>query len=330
MVTYGPWIQDPDYDQLRTYTQYATFDNRYLGDFGGHFFSGRPPTSEPYLVTIPDLTAALIAAKTPPGGEIEDPFSHGVEFGYGQGINTVVPLTYLANWSATYMRAKWRIAPDPGGYGYNPPNNGNLDPDAIALQYEGSEPVPTSTYGASSIVGVHLDALTQIVTRIGDSTGPGSTPVYANLGGGWSTGAYIRPEGEGADYPILTIPGSGLMTEPNSLTTTLGVDVDLTDLLEPFDWSGTIWTETPAQVVPNYMPTNPEEGAAGTLKYGWLLKEPHVVYSVRPPRYRWVYPGGGAYRRTFPRDDGLAGGAPRTFPQSKASQSSNRTFGGFL
>ena len=35
-------------------------------------------------------------------------------------------------------------------------------------------------------------------------------------------------------------------------------------------------------------------------------------------------------RRTFPRDDALGGGAARTWPPSKAVQSSNRTFGGYF
>lgn len=36
------------------------------------------------------------------------------------------------------------------------------------------------------------------------------------------------------------------------------------------------------------------------------------------------------YRRNFPRDDGLAGGARRNYPPSKAIQSGNRTSGGYI
>lgn len=44
----------------------------------------------------------------------------------------------------------------------------------------------------------------------------------------------------------------------------------------------------------------------------------------------WVevdHAGGQPYRRIFPRDDGLAGGAPRNYPVSKGVQTSNRTSG---
>jgi hypothetical protein len=37
-----------------------------------------------------------------------------------------------------------------------------------------------------------------------------------------------------------------------------------------------------------------------------------------------------AYRRIYPRDDGLGGGAPRTYPPSKSVQLGNRTTGGYL
>jgi hypothetical protein len=63
-----------------------------------------------------------------------------------------------------------------------------------------------------------------------------------------------------------------------------------------------------------------------------------VVYMVKPPRIRWVYeatpvtppPPPVSYRRTYPRDDGLANGSPRTFPAPRSVQGSNRTFGGYL
>jgi hypothetical protein len=53
------------------------------------------------------------------------------------------------------------------------------------------------------------------------------------------------------------------------------------------------------------------------------------TYAIRPPRIRWIYED-APICRTYPRDDGLAGGAPRTWPPSKAVQSSNRTWGGYL
>lgn len=53
----------------------------------------------------------------------------------------------------------------------------------------------------------------------------------------------------------------------------------------------------------------------------------HITY--RWPRWRQVFYEDTAvpYRRVYPRDDGLAGGAPRNYPSSKARQTSNRTSG---
>lgn len=63
-----------------------------------------------------------------------------------------------------------------------------------------------------------------------------------------------------------------------------------------------------------------------------------VEIQYRWPRWRQVFYDevdpvpveAKPYRRVYPRDDGLAGGAPRTFPRSKAHQSSNRIGGGYL
>lgn len=62
------------------------------------------------------------------------------------------------------------------------------------------------------------------------------------------------------------------------------------------------------------------------------------TYTIRPPRFRWIF-GEAApaapdqydpYRRTFPRDDQFGTSAPRTFPESRSEQGSNRTFSGYL
>jgi len=328
MVSYGPWRQDPDFEQSSTYTEDATFDNRYLGDDGGGGWTDNGWSASGYQVTQGDLEAAFLGAME---GHDEVPdfgIDHGVEYGYGQQAR-VVPEEYLANWGALYMRAKWRIAPDVSGYSYWPPNYGHFDPDAVAIQYEGFAPVPVSLSGAASIVGVALDGLTQIITRVGDSTDTGGE-VDEGLSDPWDTKIMVRPLGYEGD-PVIAhaIAGFGSPTWPNALTTTLGADLDLTNLLGEFGWSGDVWTDTPIFVTPRYMPETGEEVASGDVKYGWLLKAPQVTYLVRPPRYRWVYES-DPYRRIFPRDDALGAGSNRTFPPSKAIQSSNRTSGSYL
>lgn len=55
------------------------------------------------------------------------------------------------------------------------------------------------------------------------------------------------------------------------------------------------------------------------------------TYKFNTPRWRWVFADDETvpYRRVFPRDDALAGGAGRVYPQSRSVQSSNRP-GGYL
>lgn len=77
-------------------------------------------------------------------------------------------------------------------------------------------------------------------------------------------------------------------------------------------------------------------GAYGRTVYSGAYGPPEgcgqIVLTYRPPRWRYwfVEPETVPYRRTYPRDDALGGGAARTWPPSKAVQSSNRTFGGYL
>lgn len=68
---------------------------------------------------------------------------------------------------------------------------------------------------------------------------------------------------------------------------------------------------------------------AGSMGDNWFTTadaEMTLRVAFRVPRYRWIFDS-IPYRRVFPRDDGLAGGAPRTYPRPKSQQSSNRIVG---
>lgn len=327
MVTYGPWQEDPNYTQLATYFWDATFDNRFLGDDGGLAEADYGPAGSPRLTTLTDLENSLLVAKAGHGDVPALQLDHGVEYGYGQD-HTIIPEEYWSSWGATYQRGRWRIAPSPDGYFYNPPNHGHFDPDAIALQFEGQEPGPTNLSAATTIQGVSLDALTQITTRVGDSTDT-SGEAYEDLSGPWETDVVVQPDGSMSQSVVRMISGFVESTEHNSLTTTLGTTIDLTELLSGTGWTGDLWTETAAFVMPRYMPSSGDEVASGEVRYGWMLSRPQVTYTVKPPLYRWVYPS-TPYRRISQRGDALAGGARRIHPRPKTIQSSNRRAGGIV
>lgn len=72
----------------------------------------------------------------------------------------------------------------------------------------------------------------------------------------------------------------------------------------------------------------------GAAPFEYAVIDPSIVitYTWSAPRWRWVYydvavPDAVPYRRVYPRDDGLAGGAPRVHPPSRAIQSSRRIRG---
>lgn len=125
-------------------------------------------------------------------------------------------------------------------------------------------------------------------------------------------------------------PNVKLQWVPMAAVDTTLWDINMNDYINT---DGTFVLAARVKIMP-WIPED-ETGYAGYAKAE--LKVAQCTYLVRPPRRRFLvrtYSSAAAatttYRRNYPRDDGLAGGARRNYPPSKAMQSGNRNVGGYL
>lgn len=317
MVTYGPWRQDPDYDGSPAVTVSRT---------GVAAETETPYQSPRRAISNTDLELAFNAARAAVLSGVHDP--KGLNL-WGAAISWGYELSFpdtKSTWTAEVNRHLINIAP--GTHWYNPPNYGYTDPTAIGIDYENRPYDPENPWAddLGEQLAVHLLPTTRFGGFWDDTSQPpdytlAPTPPPSDLilaSGAGQTAIAVIPA------PVNPVPDLG-----NPIYQELDTTIDLTPYVEPNGWSGSLWLET-AFHGPK---ANPEDdGSQGLVRYGWGFDRLRIVATVRPPRYRWVYPGDEAvpYRRIYPRDDMLGAGSARNYPPSKARQSGNRTAGGYL
>lgn len=313
MVAYGPWVQDPDYPQ-----DYSLNDQSPEFDFGRSRVDGDKGWNDPAVpVELRELEGSVEAAY---GGGANDALSlWGVAYSWFYELSFP---QWRTTWAATVARRVYQITPRT--YDYNPLNYGPLDPEAVGIEFEGQPFDPDNPWSAAPAEQVGLSVLPS--TRLGG--------VWADT----SVGAAVLPtapptevrliSGSGATTLATVPPSSVVNVGPNPTIRTLDVPIDLTGLL--VGWSGSIHTQCePPFAPPADDPTTVNGDANNLVRYGWGIERLWLRATVRPPRWRWVYDAEAAesYRRIFPRDDGLAGGAGRVFPRPSSIQGSSRTSG---
>lgn len=216
---------------------------------------------------------------------------------------------------------------------------------AIGYEVEVGEPTPgtwgpyskavranaVATVAPSVHSGSHLSGLVARLV-VNDHWGDGTLRIESSI----TAGAQWQASGQPTPYVIdeetyfaaeVPVPNTGTLTPAE----TFNFEVPMTGANEWSGAFGAFYSICKSQWSPSVVDVRVSgEGD------GQMLASPNVnmavTYTIRPPRIRWIYaaPQAVSYRRVYPRDDGLAGGAPRTWPPSKAVQSSNRTFGGYL
>lgn len=335
MVSYGPWQpQGPDQNQFSSLNIPGSGNDPIdglpvwgYGASGVHVESGWQ--DPPYAITTGDLGDA-VAAVTPPGpegvGSPESLTSWGTAYTWSYE-STIVPPSTNSLWEAEALKRWFRITP--GEYAYSPVSEGFWDPDAIGIDYAG-QPYNPSNPWASGPAAIVSRGLSTAFTRAqgmwhDDAIDPLDRTVPDS-----ATRVMLRPLGAAVDVTLGVLDPPAVPTggvNPDVATRGLSAAIDLTPYLEDTGWAGTVWTEQVTKFVPPTRETGPV--STGTVRYGWGFDRLRIDTWVRPPLWRWVYAGELAtpYRRIFPRDDGLAGGAPRNYPTSKSRQSSNRTSG---
>jgi hypothetical protein len=334
MPTYGPWIQEPDYLRGVSWDISAQTDvlakQGLTRQSGGSLLttedSDAPPPpypTSPYN-DLPSMLSTALNMNDP----APDVAPGGVRMQYG----TSAPLL-LARGQSEVRASAARVPLVPGvptsttDTGWAPfdfmPQE--WPEDAIDIEFEGGDWTPqwltaeiaatTELYGSifEDVTGPHELNRARV-------SGPFTSEI--RVAAGWpgvslGTSVDIFVTGP-SDYD----PDSGVAGSAGRL---LGHTVPLTEHIEPS--GGVMWLWTPEFVPATTVP----DGSNGDWiwSYGWGFERLRLNWMLRPPRYRWIYDS-VPIRRVYPRDDGLAGGAGRTWPPPRSTQSSRRTFGGYL
>lgn len=313
-MSVGPWVQDPDYEIVTT----ATTSGRWSALSGAGIatdpvYAGQYEWGPGEWVTTPEWRQpeAVIDGAASPGGE---PAAARVTFSYSGGL----PPTQVTRSITESAASPFLVAPpDSFQASYWPPSSPS---GVIGFEWEaGDESVVVSAKvsGASSAM----------TARNSDLTGPPS-----QVGGGWTSALMsIHPDGaRGLAYADGTVLGA-LSDGPDwpAWPPALGADFAIP--------SGDVGPEgvvlyTLTHTVPD--PLHATVAPSVLFRDFWweagtLFWTAAVAWTVRPPRYRWIFDT-APVRRCYPRDDSLAGGAPRTYPPSRGLQAGMRTSGGYL
>lgn len=313
MVTYGPWIQDPDVEGPVARTTVRT----------AVFAGVQTPFQDPrYGVLESDLQDAFDAARetVTEGGNLPE-FLNIYGVAITQGYELVFP-NWKTSWGAEVNRHL--VSVSQGVFSYNPPDYGFPAPEgAIGIDYEAlpydPEEYPWRYVEDGTQLNLRLIAASRFEGFWYDDQGTGDWSLST------APGSTLMLSAGGSEINLATIPpppSVGVPDISNPVETTLGYEIDLTGDLEPNGWTGQLWLA--------HSFSAPKEDPAlgnGTKMYGWGIFGLGFAALWRPPLYRWVFPG-DPIRRVFPRDDALAGGAPRVGISSRAVQSSNRVGNG--
>lgn len=217
----------------------------------------------------------------------------------------------------TVWRDAWRPEWPPEAVGYE------VEQVEVASSVWGAFAEPTRLDMAVSVQpsvyhGIHGSGLV-VQAALNDNWGGG--PLTFDVSGGLVSDG--TPPGITADFVhgqiLHPVQESGVLLTPEVYEFTI------TDFAVPY--TGLVGlqyavTAFPGATVEVYVGDN-----------GFIEINPGVtysgVYTIRPPRIRWIYDV-PPIRQTSHRDDHLAGGAYQTWPAPTSDQMSNTTFGGYL
>lgn len=313
MVSYGPWIQEPNFEDSDSVSV--------IGNPGATYETSRadgswPIQNPPHEINrLPDLEGTYYGAISGLDGE---PSFVTMQTGYTQyGVSA------SAEWSHDVEVNHFTTTAPLDDY-FEP---SEYDDDAIGLQYEGVTYDPDRPFDDTTATPVKLwldTTFTRFSGRFLDFRSGTGSPLP------WSMSSRLELVVGGS----LEVLASGIYDTGvgggSQFTGLPGGRIELTEHGLGSDFEGTFTVRTSSLITPS------DEDLVWPnqhfLSYGWTVNRLEFTHELHPPRYRWIYATDDTptYRRIFPRDDGLAGGAPRNFPPSKSTQSGNRTSGGYL
>lgn len=320
MVTYGPWIQDPNFNGSPA----ASF----------HINQAKAVTETDYqdpprIVEAADLVLAATNTDSAARAGVENPaFFNEWGMAYSWSYQLSVGLGWKTGWVAA--SAKRTLTFGPGQYIYRPDDYGLHDPTAIGIDWIDQPYDPEDPFAGDGGEQVALTLLktTRVSGWWDDTTTPGNTEL--STAGSVPVTRLVVEDPTGFEALLMDVPPpevTGGLAEAY-LSEFTADHIDLTPHVIGHGWVGKL----KMHVQPTYYEPKgdlAELGGGGLVRYGWGFDNIQFFATCRPPLYRWVYEG-TPYRRNLPRDDALAGGAGRNFPSSKAMQSGRRTSGGYL
>ena len=340
MARYGPWIQEPDYEdvtrlerpeQLAILTA-ASEPTRSDGRFSTTEVFDVPPPPYPMqpFIDLPALLSSALLSDYPGSPEEGLTSSGAVDLGYANGVE----LLNASAGSSAYAGSS--IAPVvPGYYFSGRPEKWrpfafypeDYDEAAVGIEFEG-DPDPVFGWGMPEWLSAEIDPTTALVGTIREriDTNDGYYRNEPAVSRTFSSEIRAAPSWPG---PATGVPLLEFFTDPYDYTTsggserrTLGTPVTITGSLVP-DSGGVVWMRTPDYVPPTHPPAG--EGGTWDWSYGWGFDSLRVRWTLRPPRYRWIYDT-EPIRRVWPeRDD-----TRRTWPPATSQQASGQTWGGYL
>lgn len=342
MPTVGPWIQDADFEQA------VVWD---AGDATDVLVKNAMMDPESQLATSETSAEGPGAYPVGPYDDLEEMLAGVISsyaltatqwtaFSYGSGevkpgFIYVARSSVTAGTSYTAVAAGFPSESQPNGvspFYYWPPDHGVDQPEgAVGIEFEGGNDV-------SEWLAVELDpAGTELRGTISErfDQEPDTHEESTTVSGPFAT--HVRIGGIGAtpaELPgILTAPGdydvigsSGYSKRPYGPIEQ--EPLQLSDYLSHTPGSVSLLAMNNPVFIPH---SSPPDGLAGVWAwtYGWGWWETRYVWTLRPPRYRWIYDT-VPIRQTTHRNDHLAGGAFQTWPPPTSEQLSNVTFGGYL
>lgn len=159
----------------------------------------------------------------------------------------------------------------------------------------------------------------------------GDSTVHWIIGDAGEWGIVDRDAGDSVELMLWGADTDAVGLEMATLgQTALGTTFDLSLDLPIFNaYDGRVWVLPTITIhsIPSYL----TESAGGvptsrSASWGYRHREfPQVVYTLHPPRHRWILAGDYDFLRVFPRDDHLGtASAARVWPPPRSEQGSNR------
>lgn len=339
MTTVGPWIQEPDYEVTTQNAGTGAANSRRANMLVANGFYPNVQQDAEYMEytsgwfpivddTMTDLVEAAENAVDLNREIVGDPTMRTTRLTRIHETGTIGEDNWGSGAAVSMNRYPWLIPPGTytaGALGWSPfyfePDN--WPENAVGIEYDNeagegiAEGVSVRVLANTVFEGVNLDNSAHLGQ---DLTAPPVTRLLAQ-----TPEQFNASDGPGTEFLAseitLIAPGS-----TGATSVTLGEDFDLTPYMTPVGM--VLSTFTDSFIPPQNDDTYSGFSLTNYWEYGYAIDLIRVGWTLRPPRYRWIYDTTTpTYRRIYPRDDGLAGGAPRNWPPSKGVQTSNRTSG---